>query len=58
MHPAKPSTSMSRRDLLTLIGTTAGSAAMYQAMTSLGFAGESGYKGPSSWKATPRARRC
>ena len=28
----------SRRDLLSLIGTVAGSAAMYHAMTSLGFA--------------------
>lgn len=39
-------TGPSRRDLLSLIGTVAGSAAMYQAMTSLGFASESGYKGP------------
>ncbi|MDB5656621.1 MAG: flavin monoamine oxidase [Tardiphaga sp.] len=36
----------SRRELLALIGTVAGGAAMYQAMTSLGFASESGYKGP------------
>jgi monoamine oxidase len=36
----------SRRDLLSLIGTLAGSTAMYQAMTSLGFASDSGYKGP------------
>jgi monoamine oxidase len=36
----------SRRDLLTLIGATAGGAAMYQAMTSLGFAAESPYRGP------------
>src|SRR3954453_5493674 len=36
----------SRRDLLSLIGTVAGSAAMYHAMTALGFASESGYKGP------------
>ena len=35
-----------RRDLLSLIGSVAGSAAMYQAMTSLGFAAESGFKGP------------
>jgi monoamine oxidase len=35
-----------RRDLLALIGTIAGSSAMYQAMTSLGFASESAYKGP------------
>src|SRR5260221_3760759 len=37
---------LSRRDLLSLIGTVAGSAAMYQAMTSLGFASESTYNGP------------
>jgi monoamine oxidase len=36
----------SRRDLLSLIGTVAGSAAMYEAMSSLGFASDSGYKGP------------
>ncbi|MCW2108197.1 NAD(P)/FAD-dependent oxidoreductase [Bradyrhizobium elkanii] len=35
-----------RRDLLALIGTIAGSSAMYHAMTSLGFASESAYKGP------------
>src|SRR4051794_5110123 len=39
-------TALSRRDLLALVGTVAGSAAMYQAMTSLGFASESTYKGP------------
>src|SRR5271170_6261254 len=39
-------TDFSRRDLLTLIGTMAGSAAMYQAMSSLGFASDSGYQGP------------
>ena len=37
---------MTRRDLLTLVGTAAGSGTMYQAMTSLGLAGESGYRGP------------
>ena len=39
-------TVFTRRDLLSLVGLVAGSAAMYQAMTSLGFAAESGYKGP------------
>ena len=39
-------TAFSRRDLLSLIGTVAGSAAMYQAMSSLGFASDSGYQGP------------
>ena len=32
--------------MLALIGTIAGSSAMYHAMTSLGFASESAYKGP------------
>jgi monoamine oxidase len=36
----------SRRDLLSLIGTVAGSTAMYHAMTSLGFAADSAYQGP------------
>ena len=35
-----------RRDLLSLIGAMAGSAAMYHAMTSLGFASESGCHRP------------
>jgi monoamine oxidase len=39
-------TALSRRDLLSLIGTVAGSTAMYEAMSSLGFAADSGYKGP------------
>ena len=38
--------SVKRRDLLRMIGLTAGSAAMYQAMSSLGLAAESPYKGP------------
>lgn len=37
---------VSRRDLLKIIGLTAGSAAMYQAMTSMGLAQESSFKGP------------
>jgi monoamine oxidase len=39
-------TALSRRDLLSLVGTIVGSAAMYHAMSSLGFASDSGYKGP------------
>src|ERR1700761_8496656 len=38
---------MSRRSLFRMIGMTAGSAVMYQAMTDLGYAGESGYTGPT-----------
>lgn len=45
---------VSRRDLLTLIGTVSGSAAMYHAMTSLGFASDSGYKGPIKLNGDPK----
>lgn len=47
-------TAMSRRDLLTLVGTVAGSAAMYQTMTSLGFAQDSGYKGRIKLDGAPK----
>src|ERR1700751_4307578 len=43
-----------RRDLLSLIGTVAGSAAMYHAMTSLGFASESRYQGPIRLDGDPK----
>src|SRR6201996_701476 len=43
-----------RRDLLALVGSVAGSAAMYQAMTSLGFASESSYRGPVRLDGDPR----
>src|ERR1700735_1110188 len=45
---------ISRRDLLSLIGTVSGSAAMYHAMTSLGFASDSGYKGPIKLEGDPK----
>jgi hypothetical protein len=51
-------TDSSRRDLLALIGTLAGSAAMYHAMSSLGFASDSAYKGPLSSAAMSEAPRC
>jgi len=44
---------MSRRDLLRLIGVTAGSAAMYQAMSALGFAAPSPYQGPVDLSGAP-----
>src|SRR6201991_691829 len=44
----------SRRDLLSLIGAVAGSAAMVHAMTALGFAAESGYKGPIKLEGDPK----
>jgi monoamine oxidase len=43
-----------RRDLLALIGTMAGSAAMYHAMTALGFAAESRYQGPIRLEGDPK----
>src|SRR6202023_73472 len=50
---SEPST-VSRRDLLSLIGAVSGSAAMYHAMTSLGFAADSGYQGPIKLDGDPR----
>src|ERR1700726_4273425 len=44
----------SRRFLLSLAEAVSGSAAMYHAMTSLGFASDSGYKGPISLKGDPK----
>src|SRR5712672_4475752 len=45
---------VSRRDLLSVIGAVSGSAAMYHAMTSLGFASDSGYKGPIKLDGDPK----
>lgn len=47
----------SRRDLLALIGATAGASAMYQAMTSLGIAAESPYRGPIRLEGDPKGAR-
>jgi monoamine oxidase len=46
--------SPSRRDLLRMIGVSAGGAAMYQAMSSLGFAGDSPYRGPIDLQGAPK----
>jgi monoamine oxidase len=46
--------SLSRRELLRMIGLTAGGAAMYQAMTALGFAKESKRTGPVDLSGAPR----
>jgi monoamine oxidase len=43
-----------RRDLLTLVGSVAGSAVMVHAMTSLGLASESGYRGPIKLDGDPK----
>src|SRR3981189_838267 len=53
--PSESASLPSRRDLLSLIGAVAGSAAMYHAMTALGFASESGYKGPIKLNGDPKA---
>ena len=42
----EPSKQVSRRQLLSMIGKVAGGSAMYQAMSSLGYAAESHYNGP------------
>src|ERR1700744_5068015 len=44
---------LSRRDLLSLIGTGTGKAPLSKAMTSLGFAFDSGYKGPIKLDGDP-----
>src|SRR3977135_4483367 len=45
---------INRRDLLSLIGAVAGSAAMVHAMTELGLASESAYKGPVKLEGDPK----
>src|SRR5712675_2310498 len=45
---------ISRRQLLTMIGLSAGGTAMYQAMHSLGFAAESSFRGPIRLSAAPK----
>jgi monoamine oxidase len=52
--PDAPAAPMNRRSLFKLIGMVAGSAAMYQAMSELGHAGESGYTGPVELKGDPK----
>jgi monoamine oxidase len=57
IRPAMPNESEtipSRRDLLSLVGSVAGSAAMYHAMTSMGFASESNYEGPIKLSGDPK----
>lgn len=44
---------VTRRDLLSMIGVAAGGAAMYQAMTTLGHAEESPYSGPINLQGAP-----
>ena len=53
MHDDADTNSVSRRDLLRLIGASAGGAAMYHAMSTLGFAEPSPYKGPIDLQGAP-----
>jgi monoamine oxidase len=46
--------SPTRRDLLRMIGASAGSTAMYHAMASLGLAAESPYRGPVDLEGAPK----
>ncbi|MBE1160493.1 flavin monoamine oxidase family protein [Dyella acidiphila] len=54
MQGESSGSSMTRRDLLRMIGVSAGGAAMYQAMSSLGFAAESPYRGTPQLQGAPR----
>jgi monoamine oxidase len=47
---------MTRRELLTLIGQIGGTGAMYSAMTSLGFAAESTYRGQVELTGAPKGK--
>jgi monoamine oxidase len=49
--------SIKRRDLLRMIGMVAGGSAMYQAMTSLGLAADSQYKGPIKLGGNPKGAK-
>ena len=45
---------LTRRQLLTLVGRTAGASALYGAMSSLGFAAESTFRGPPKLQGAPK----
>jgi monoamine oxidase len=48
------SSEISRRNLLRMIGVTAGGAAMYQAMSTMGVTADSPYRGPIDLQGAPR----
>ena len=54
MENADGSNSLTRRQLLQVIGSAAGAGAMYQAMSSLGLAAESPYRGPVDLQGAPK----
>jgi monoamine oxidase len=53
----RPGTRVTRRGLFRMIGAAAGGAAMYQAMSALGHAAESPYRGPVALSGAPRGAR-
>jgi monoamine oxidase len=48
---------MSRRALFSLIGAVAGASVMYEAMSSLAYAGESGFTGPMTLSGAPKGAK-
>src|SRR6187399_2384461 len=54
MRPVQNPLAISRRELLRKIGVSAGAAMMYQAMSTLGFARESDYRGPIELSGAPK----
>lgn len=54
MQDDTPNFSIKRRDLLRMIGLSAGAAAMYQAMSSLGLAAQSSFKGTPNLQGAPK----
>ena len=54
---APSDTTSTRRQLLTRIGTVAGSAVMYQAMTAMGHAASTDFDGPPKLGSAPHASR-
>ena len=52
--PEKPA--LTRRNLLAMVGKAGGGAAMYQAMSTLGFAAESTYSGPIALEGAPKGK--
>src|SRR5271169_1528193 len=54
MENGDGSYSLSRRQLLQMIGSSAGGAAMYQAMSTLGIAADSPYRGPIDLQGAPQ----
>jgi len=54
MSENRSGTPISRRELLSRIGQSAGAAMLYQSMSALGFAAESTYAGPINLSGAPR----